>query len=519
MSLAIAALHGNRAHAPASSLAAFVSACTSGATLIGLEVRASKQGEPFVIGRAIGDLDGAAIRAIDLGDSFVVDGGKEQPWAREVPIAKVQSLGAMLDAVPEDVELLLTVPDLGDRAALRAAIVELLRRRGLLARAWLAIDSGETAAAWGKGDDLRTAATLTGDALGAWLASPGSPGLVLATQADVTGGAAGHRTLRAPRAAGGKLLVTLDDDLDDAGLREAVEVLAGAADAVAFRSTLRLADAVHAWRTLEKQSFAGEEESASRIHFGYAKANRYGHVFQHDGVHVKLAPYTGRKEFGDEADATEAALSRLQERMFYAMKDWPFYSGGGLGTAFGLDGDFSAEVDFTWATAAQATMCEMAVINVDPSKHRPGWITDAGGAKVANPPASFRDKNAFFDPHGCPPFVGVERDEDDGWRINWNLGTDYDNNQYGRPHGNGKSMGGRLRLDRRGPWFAAYYRDADNPDWVSVGTCRNDSLNRRVYLRCVCKRWRQENPAGAGFLPIPEQEVVFRNLLIRLRLS
>jgi hypothetical protein len=38
-----------------------------------------------------------------------------------------------------------------------------------------------------------------------------------------------------------------------------------------------------------------------------------------------------------------------------------------------------------------------------------------------NPPASFRDKHTFYDPHGAPPYVGVEHDaEDDGWRINWN---------------------------------------------------------------------------------------------------
>jgi hypothetical protein len=278
---------------------------------------------------------------------------------------------------------------------------------------------------------------------------------------------------------------------------------------------LRLAEALARFRTLEKASFAGTAENAARFHFGYAKANRYGHVFQDDGVHVKLAPYEGRQLFGDESDPTAAALSKLEERLYYAMKDWPFYSGGGVGTAFPLDGDFTAEVDYAWTTASQATMCEMAVINVDPAKHRPGWRTDANGQPVANPPESFRDKNAFFDPHGCPPFVGAERDEDDGFRINWNLGTDYDNNQYGRPHGNGKAMAGRLRLDRRGGWFAAYYKDAGNPDWVALGAVRNDSMNARVWLRCAAKRWRQEDPNGPGFLPIPSNEVVFKDLAIR----
>ena len=54
-------------------------------------------------------------------------------------------------------------------------------------------------------------------------------------------------------------------------------------------------------------------------------------------------------------------------------------------------------------------------------------------ADTPAPPTSFREKDSFFDPHGAPPFVGVEHDEDDGYRINWNLGSEYDNNQYGKP--------------------------------------------------------------------------------------
>ena len=124
----------------------------------------------------------------------------------------------------------------------------------------------------------------------------------------------------------------------------------------------------------------------------------------------------------------------------------------------------------------------MAVLNADPGAHRPPWITNTAGKLVPNPPASFRDKHTFYDPHGAPPYVGVEHDEDDGWRINWNFGTDYDSNQYGRAVGDGKLLTGRIRLDRRGAYFAAYYRatgKSSPEDWVCLGVVRNESLNSR----------------------------------------
>ena len=156
-------------------------------------------------------------------------------------------------------------------------------------------------------------------------------------------------------------------------------------------------------------------------------------------------------------------------------------------------------MEYTVKDVGQATTLEMAVVNVDP------------GAHMGHLPQTFRDKDSFYDPHGAPPFVGVEHDEDDGFRINWNLGGEYDNNQYGRPVGDGHTpRGARLRLDRRGPYFAAYYRDAVDgtgaplgPNaWVCVGVARNDSLNPVVYLRCVGKRWRQESEADPDeFVP------------------
>ncbi|RYF55626.1 MAG: hypothetical protein EOO39_37780 [Cytophagaceae bacterium] len=211
-------------------------------------------------------------------------------------------------------------------------------------------------------------------------------------------------------------------------------------------------------------------------------------------------------------DPLDVRLNDIETKLMYTAKDWPFYSGGGVGHIGGIRGDFSAETTYTVEHVGQATTLEMAVLNVDP------------GAHTGKRPASFRDKDSFFDPHGAPPYVGVEHDEDDGFRINWNLGSEYDNNQYGRPVGDGATpRGARLRLDRRGPFFAAYYRDAVDGagntlgpnDWVCVGVTRNDSLNPVVFLRCVGKRWRQENPDNpTEFLPIVPNKFTFKQLSI-----
>ena len=238
-------------------------------------------------------------------------------------------------------------------------------------------------------------------------------------------------------------------------------------------------------------SFAGKNVDTRRFAFGYAKANRFAEITQNDGVHVKLAPYDG-------------PISSPDDLLHFAMRDWPYYSGGGFGLLPGIRGDFAAELDFSATHVAQATMCELAVVNVNPGTHR------------SSPPETFRDKDSFFDPHGAPPFVGVEHDEDDGYRINSNLGTEYDNNRYGSPVGDGTVPAGRFRLERRGAYFSAYYRNAaDATDWVCVGAIRNDSMNPLVHLRGVGKRWRQEDGSG-GFFPIPANEFVFGNLTVTL---
>lgn len=257
--------------------------------------------------------------------------------------------------------------------------------------------------------------------------------------------------------------------------------------------------------------FAGTVVDRDNFALGYAKANEFVEVTQDNGIHVRIRDYD-RPFPPPSNDPLTRRVERLEHDMLFVAKDWPYYSGGGVGYTPGIRGDFSAEVQYSVENVGQATTLEMAVLNVDP------------GAHMGHPPRSFRDKDAFYDPHGAPPYVGVEHDEDDGFRINWNLGSEYDNNQYGRPVGDGRNpRGAWLRLDRRGPYFAAYYRDAVDSAgaaigpkaWVCVGVVRNDSLNPVVYLRCVGKRWRQELETDpTKFAPILPNHFLFKRLTI-----
>jgi len=272
---------------------------------------------------------------------------------------------------------------------------------------------------------------------------------------------------------------------------------------VAAESMIHVAPFVRKAVPMIEESFAGKKLDPDLFSLGYAKANPFCEVFQDDGVHVKIREYSSSLS-EPSSDLLEKRVTILESKLMDTAKDWPFYSGGGLGVKEGIRGNFVAEVDYQVEHVGQATTLEMAVLNVDPGAHQ------------AKPPSTFRHKDSFFDPHGAPPYAGIEHDEDDGYRVNWNLGTEYDNNQYGKPVGDGKTpRRGRLRLERRGPYFSGYYRnDVDAPDWVCVGVVRNDSLNEVVYLRCVGKRWRQEKEDNSGYYPILANEFIFSNLQI-----
>lgn len=546
--LRLSAHRGNVAHSPENTRAALISAFTAGADVLEIDMQQTADGEivalaPDALPRMAG-LNGsvagmtlAELRTTDFGARFSVRGASATPAAarRGVPLARVETLGGLLDVLPADATLLLNVHTANAGAEKFArALVDLLERRNAMSRVLIAsasIPFLQLAEAAGMDHGAVVAVVESAGpsaADGARWRSLGPEGLALPLRSvlDTTG---------EPTAAALRLRENAGDTFQEAvWLRLGSEPLTadlvrklGQLDlvyAVSVDSVVHAAATVRRWRDLEKRSFAGETEEPGRISFGYAKANPHAHVHQRDGVHIEIAPYDNKPPIYEAPgpDPMTNAIRELREASWTAVREWPFYSGGGFGTVFPIDGDFVAEVDFSMEVTSQATMCEMAVTNIEPARHHPGWITDPDGKRRPNVPRSFRDRSSLFDPHGAPPFVGVEHDEDDGYRINYNLGHDYDANVYGRPYGNGTTKRGRFRLERRGSFFAAYYRDTENPDWVCCGVAQNQSMNQRVFLRCAGKRWRQEkvppDPADPYHVP-PANHFVFSNFLVRLPLA
>jgi len=261
-----------------------------------------------------------------------------------------------------------------------------------------------------------------------------------------------------------------------------------------------------------KETFSGKNFDTKNFALGYAKSNKYAKIYQNDGIHLEIDAYDKPLTPPPHKDDIDKRLLILENQMTYALKNWQFYSGGGIGFVEGIAEDFVAEVDYSLTKVAQGSTLEMAVVNVDPARY------------PSSPSSPSTETSPFYDPHGCPPYIGVEHDEDDGFRINWNLGTGYDDNQYGAPVADGKSpRSATLRLERRGNYFSAYYRNPvdvegkslEPKDWVCVGVKRNDSLNPVVYLRCAAKRWRhkdRKNPEK--YLPVIQNHFKFKNLKI-----
>lgn len=192
------------------------------------------------------------------------------------------------------------------------------------------------------------------------------------------------------------------------------------------------------------------------------------------------------------------------------------YASAGVVTRETLVGDFEVEVHFSVSNPAQGCTFELAAIQVTPPATRtlrPGALDDA-----------YR----VFDVHGAPPYVSSEFDENDGWRIGWNLGdrqggrnargdwvADNTDNRYGRSTG-GPFVGsaqGWLRLSRSGGdlWLASG-RVLETDPWNPAGKKLTERLSGPVYLRLVAKHWVKRR---IGARVAPANEVV----LTHFRLS
>lgn len=528
----VAAHRGNRLHAPENTRIALLSAWVAGADVLEFDVQLTKDGQLVVshdgtLDRVTGepgrilDMTLGEILTKDVSTTFQPRGATDFVYYHGKRPMPVETFPELLDLLPHGVEKLIELKhdssvDTGRREEFVRGAVGALVDRGMTGETVLySKDPESLKLAKEIAPELRIAAfdwELDPEGQMKLLADTGADGLVTDLDSVLKDGQLtdfGKKLEQAHAERGLKVGAVLYPFRKPGLFTEAeYEALRGKSFvwSVSTDSMLDVSPFVRRGWTPIDEPFAGETVDTRRFALGYAKANAFGRVYQKDGIHLEIKPYDGPlPPFPGETDL-EKRVAKLEVDLMYTAREWPFYTGGGVGVLTGLTGDFAAEVDYTTETVTQAVMLEMAVVNVDPGAHQP------------EPPKSFRNKNAFYDPHGCPPFVGVEHDEDDGYRINWNLGSEYDNNQYGRPVGDGKKpRGGRLRLDRRGPFFAAYYKNSvDAPDWVCVGVARNDSLNPTVYLRCAAKRWRQENEKKPWeFLPINPNHVVFKNLTVR----
>ena len=533
-------------HAPANSRVACTCAYVAGADVLRLPVRLTKDeravvaehddiapltGEPATISQ----MTLAELRQLNCAAMFKDSSG--HPF--KAPAMKIETFAFLLDVIPNQPWILVELKSESNaarRSSLVKQVVSAAQHRALLARMIVYSSDADTLseirtasphtliasyAPHGAGiDQLEGGTNLDSDSVVLRLSdgldrSGAKPKLTAVGSKIVSKVSGGKLPL-------GAILIEDGSPIDPAAyalLSEGNTFWAVITDSVITAGAFR-----PAWKWVDEhweQSAANHEDvNADLWHLGYAKYNpeHYCHVYPDKGIHIDIKEFTGDVTYKPTHDPIRDQLQHLLERTWESSKDWPFYSGGGVAFAPGIEGDFSAEVDVESVRAQQATTVEMAAINVDPATHRKPWIQNSTGAWEPNYPASFRDKHTCFDPHGAPPFCGVEHDEDDGWRINWNTGTDYDSNQYGKPWGDGKLLKGRMRLDRRGEWFAAYFRPTDKTgdrDWICIGVARNESLNPRIYLRLSGKRWRQEDPENPSrWMPVIPNHFVFRNMTI-----
>jgi len=222
------------------------------------------------------------------------------------------------------------------------------------------------------------------------------------------------------------------------------------------------------------------------------------------GHHIML-PMLGLEEYTEEEFCASAYV---ENGLHIDVVKGSTYASAGVVSQFSLDNEFVVDVDFTYDNPATANMMVLAVINQDvwPSYyHHPG---------VQKNPSAFYQNNAF-DTHGAAPFVSMEREENDGFRIMKYTSTggayEWYGNWYLGDVGNGNATRGRLRLERRGRFFSGYYQDENNSDWVGVGTLENASMNERVNLRLGAKHY----PKHGAPDPLERLHVHFTNLLVR----
>lgn len=371
---------GARVHAPAGTRTGYLAAYTSGADLLHLVVQLTTDGQLVV---AVDAADAADLATRSLAELRAVDRGARFREADGTTFrypARIETLGMLLDHLPDGhdgTELLVEIVGGGKPVVdkVSAAIEHRGRTRDLI----IAVhDEAGLAAARARG--LRVA----------WASDVVPPDAPLhaviqrlATTLDTSGAPTALGRDVAARHAAGSLplgaILRAEGELPAA-------MLAAARGypwihAICVDSVREAAALVRPGWEWIREPFAASAANKGDVntdlwHLGYAKHNRACHVYVDGGVHVDLAPFTDPVGYQPTGDPVTDGLEGVRERTWEALRDWPFYAGGGFGFAVGIDGDFAAEVDVGSDLACQATTVEMAALNVDPGPHRTPWNPD-----------------------------------------------------------------------------------------------------------------------------------------------
>lgn len=213
-------------------------------------------------------------------------------------------------------------------------------------------------------------------------------------------------------------------------------------------------------------------------------------------------------EIAEYNEATFCASVNVDNGLHVNVVEGVTYASAGIVSKFSLGERFELEVDFIFDNPQIANMMVLSVINQEV------WERYYHHMGVQHN-RTVQRQNHVFDSHGAAPFVSMEREEQDGFRImkyTSNAGIyEWYGNYYLCDVGNGKSTKGKLKLERRGRFFSGYYIDENNNQWIGVGTLENNSMNKRVYLRLAAKHYPKNDAPN----PLKSLNVTYSNLTIK----
>lgn len=204
-------------------------------------------------------------------------------------------------------------------------------------------------------------------------------------------------------------------------------------------------------------------------------------------------PELSTRWFGGHLNGSAEVSLWIQQGLRWRFTEGREYASAGVVTREPLSGDFEAELRFEVANPAPGTTFELAAIQVSPPP------------QTELPPVQFSSAHRVFNVHGAPPYVSSEFDEDDGWRIGWNLGSrqggwnahgdwqaDNADNKYGHdvdgPHG-GLTTGWLALARHDGIYWSSRGRRADSGAWRQTGSHQNGLLAGPIHLRIAAKHW------------------------------